>query len=384
VTAQVKELTEAYSRALEDYLAGAGEAALLRAYQVGRRAVIDGLGVLEIAAVHQEALVAVLLKMLSPVEMLSPAETPRVARSAAEFFAEALAPFEMTRRSYREASAIQSLNTELKERVQTILRDYEAARHQLEEHKRLEGMKSEFISVVSHELRTPLTSIHGSLDLVIKGLDLDLPPRARRLLEIAYRNSQRLVRLVNEILDIQKLEFGDVVFEIRPVELMGLLANAIEANQAYAAQRGVQLTLEGGLAGLKVAADPDRLMQVLTNLLGNAAKFSPRGETVVLRAETADGWLRVSVIDHGPGIPEDFRSRVFHKFAQADTSTTSAQEGTGLGLSISKAIIDRLGGRIGFESDVGRGTTFYFDLPEWAEDATAAQPDGENPWPSPS
>ncbi|HSF15237.1 MAG TPA: HAMP domain-containing sensor histidine kinase [Vicinamibacteria bacterium] len=364
----VEKLTEAYALALEDYLKGAGEEALLRAYQIGREAVSKGLGVLEIAAVHQDASVAVLLKMLAPPD------SSRVARSASEFFAEALAPFEMTRMGFREANAIlQDLNAELEERVQATLRDYEAARDQLEEYKRLERMKSEFISMVSHELRTPLSSIHGSLNMVLDGLRLDLPPGVQRLLEIAYRNSQRLVRLVNDILDSHKLGLGEMVFEIQRVDLVPLLHSAIEANQVYFAQRGVRLVLQSDLHGADVAADPDRLMQVLTNLLANAGNFSPRGETVELHLDRVVGWVRVSVSDRGPGIPEDFRTRVFQKFAQADASATGPQTGTGLGLSITKAIMEGLGGRISFESEVGRGTTFHIELPEWREDSAAAK-----------
>ena len=375
----LRSLTEAYALALEDYLRGAGEEALLRAYQLGRQAVTEGLGVLEVAALHQDALVGVLLKMLAP------AENARVARSASEFFAEALAPFEMSQRGFREANAIlEDLNSELKERVQAILREYEAARDQLAEQKRLERMKNEFISVVSHELRTPLTSIHGSLDLLLKGVGGETSPGTQRLLEIADRNSRRLVRLVNEILDIQKIEIGEIVFEIRAVELTPLLGQAIEANQAYGAQRQVRLALESVPEGVKVVADPDRLMQVLTNLLGNAAKFSPPGETVVVRAARLSGLVRISVADRGPGIPEEFRSRIFEKFAQVDSTSTGHREGTGLGLSISKAIVDRLGGRIGFESEVGRGTTFHFDLREWRQEQAGPDPDEERQWQSQS
>jgi signal transduction histidine kinase len=370
-----RNLTEAYSMALEDYLDGAGEAALLQAYQLGRRAVTERLGVLEMAAIHQEALVAVLLKMLAP------AENARVARSASEFFSEVLAPFEMTQRGFREANAIlENLNSELKQRVENVLKEYEAARDALEESKRLERMKNELISVVSHELRTPLTSIHGSLELVLRGVESGGTAGAGSLLEIAYRNSRRLVRLVNEMLDMQKIESGDAVFEIRPTDLWPMLGHAIEANQAYAEQWQVRLALEGEVPRVRVAADPDRLMQVLTNLLSNAAKFSPPGETVELRASTSDDRVRVSVTDRGPGIPVEFRPRVFQKFAQADPSATRPREGSGLGLSITKAIVDRLGGRIGFESEIGRGTTFHFDLPRWREAGDEVDAAGVSRW----
>jgi signal transduction histidine kinase len=331
-------LARAYAVALGDYLRGAGEAALLRAYQAGRDAITGNLGVLELATLHQQALVSALGK-------LPPHDHARAARSAAEFFAEALAPFEMSQRGLRG---------------------------QLEEHARLERLKDEFISVVSHELRTPITSIHGSLNLVVGGKAGELPPEARHLLEIAHRNSQRVVRLVNEILDIQKLESGEISLDARPVELSQLLADAVEANHAYAGRFDVRIALDGESPAVKVLADPDRVLQVLANLLCNAARFSPPGETVALRAERCSGLVRVCVSDRGPGIPEEFRARIFQRFAQAAPSTSSGREGTGLGLSISKAIVERLGGRIGFESEVGRGTTFHFELPVWRDEAVPA------------
>jgi signal transduction histidine kinase len=331
------ELARAYALALADYLSGQGEVALLRAYQAGRDTLTHGLGVLELATLHQEALVEVLAE-------LDVAEHKGAARSAAEFFTEALAPFEMSRRGLRG---------------------------QIEERDRLERLKNEFISVVSHELRTPLTSIHGSLNLAVEGRLGELPPEARRFLEIAYRNSQRVVRLVNEILDLQKIESGEIALQPRPVELGPLLEDAVEANHAYARRFDVEIALDGEAPAAKVLVDPDRLLQVLANLLGNAARFSPRGETVRVRATRRAGLVRVSVSDRGPGIPEAFRARVFEKFAQADASASGRREGSGLGLSISKAIVERLGGRIGFESEVGRGTTFHVELPEWSEQAAA-------------
>jgi signal transduction histidine kinase len=263
-----------------------------------------------------------------------------VARSSSEFFAEALGPFEMSQRGLRG---------------------------QIEEQQRLERLKDEFISVVSHELRTPLTSIHGALNLLIEGKAGELPSDAQRFLEIAYRNSGRVVRLVNEILDLQKIESGMIGLDMRLVDVGQLLADAVEANHAYAARFDVAIALDDSGPPLFVHADPDRLLQVLANLLCNAARFSPPGATVTVRAERLRGRVRVCVADHGPGIPEAFRTRIFGKFAQGDPSVPSWREGTGLGLSISKAIVERLGGRIGFESEVGRGSVFHFDLPEWRE-----------------
>jgi signal transduction histidine kinase len=356
----VKGLAEEYTAALVDYVAGGGEAALLRAYQLGRSAVAEGLGVLEVAAVHQEAVVAAVLRMLAPEESAS------IARRASEFFAESLAPFEMTRRGFQEANALlRGLNQELEGRVQQIRQDYEDTRDQLHEQRRLERLKNEFISVVSHELRTPLTSIHGALGLITTGLGGELPPGASHLLDIAYRNSQRLVRLINDILDLQKIESGSMAFHLRPVDMRSLLQQAIEANQAYAQGLGVGLALVDTPPSLRVQGDPDRLMQVMTNLLSNAAKFSPPGESVQVSARREGPSVRVVVRDCGPGIPEPFKARIFEKFAQADASTTRDKGGTGLGLSITKAIVERLGGTIGFESQPTQGTAFHVDLPEW-------------------
>jgi signal transduction histidine kinase len=346
VTKERPELARDYALALADYVSGAGEAALLRAYQAGRDTLTHGLGVLELATLHQEALVEVLAN-------LAVREHARAARGAAEFFAEALAPFEMSRRGLRG---------------------------QIEERERLERLKDEFISVVSHELRTPLTSIHGSLNLAVGGKLGELPPQAHRFLEIAYRNSRRVVRLVNEILDLQKIESGEIALRARPVELAPLLEDAVEAHHAYAERFEVRIALDGEPPAAKVLADPDRLLQVLANLLGNAARFSPPGETVRVRATRRAGVVRVSVSDRGPGIPEEFRGRVFERFARADASAGRG-EGSGLGLSISKAIVERLGGRIGFETEIGRGTTFHLELAEWSEEV-AGDGGGIGRWPS--
>jgi DNA-binding response OmpR family regulator len=185
------------------------------------------------------------------------------------------------------------------------------------------------------------------------------------MVDIAFNNSERLVRLINDILDMEKIESGKMVFEIAPTPLMPLIEQAIEANQSYAEQYGVALTLKHALPDAMANIDSDRTIQVLTNLISNAAKFSPRGSAVELSVVRLEGKIRVSVEDHGPGISEEFSSRIFQKFAQADSSDTRQKGGTGLGLSISKAIVERFGGELGFETEIGKGTTFYFDLPEW-------------------
>ena len=242
-----------------------------------------------------------------------------------------------------------------------ILRD-------MTERHRLDQLKNEFVSTVSHELRTPLTSIRGSLGLIVAGAAGTLPDKARSLLEIAHKNSERLVGLVNDILDIEKIESGRMEFRHDRLEAGSLVEQAVEANHAYAAQHEVEyrITARPGTP-LPVQGDADRLIQVLTNLLSNAAKFSPAGSAVEVAVETVGRQARISVRDRGAGIPEEFRGRIFQRFAQADASDVRRKGGTGLGLSIAKAIVERHGGRIGFEPAEGGGTRFWFTLPLLAE-----------------
>lgn len=248
----------------------------------------------------------------------------------------------------------------------------------LTERRKIDKMKSEFISTVSHELRTPLTSIRGSLGLVRGGVAGELPDKAKPMIEIAYNNAERLVRLINDILDMEKIESGKMSFEMKTVELMPLIEHALEANRGYGEQYKVRFALAGGMVDALVDVDVDRLSQVLANLLSNAAKFSPPDDEVTVAVNTIGSMLRVGVSDHGPGIPEEFRGRIFQKFSQADSSDTKLKGGTGLGLSISKAIIEKMGGTVGFNSEAGHGTTFFFELPysarEKAMKADAASP----------
>jgi PAS domain S-box-containing protein len=226
--------------------------------------------------------------------------------------------------------------------------------------KEIEHFKDEFISVVSHELRTPLSSIVGSLGL-LDGID-GLSEETQTLIRVARGNSQRLVRLINDILDLEKLDSDAMKIPLEPVELEALLAAAIRANQDYAKQYGVSFVLAESPGPAWVDANADKLMQVMANLLSNAAKFSPRGARVDVHLARVHDAFRISVANPGPGIPEEFKPRIFERFAQADASNSRQRGGTGLGLAICKMIIDRLGGRIGFVSTPRAGTTFYFEL----------------------
>ncbi|MBA4070557.1 MAG: hypothetical protein C0497_01785 [Gemmatimonas sp.] len=235
--------------------------------------------------------------------------------------------------------------------------------YDLTERESLERAKEEFISTVSHELRTPLTSIVGSLGLVTGGAAGELPPKATTLLDIAHNNAKRLVRLINDMLDLDKVASGRMRFELRSHALAPLLTQAIEANRAYAAPLGVELALDQRVPDVEVSVDADRFQQVLSNLLSNAAKFSPAGSVVSLTARFAAGRLAVAVQDRGRGIPGEYHDRVFQKFWQADSSDTRQKGGTGLGLSITKALVEGMHGNIEFESVPGVGTTFTFRLP---------------------
>jgi PAS domain S-box-containing protein len=230
---------------------------------------------------------------------------------------------------------------------------------------RVEMLKNEFVATVSHELRTPLTSIAGALGLLAGNAGGTLPAPAVRLITIAHANCQRLVRLVNSILAMEKIESGKVVFVLQRVELHGAIREAIEANQAFAEAHGVRMRLDAAAAVGEIRADPDWLMQVLTNLLSNAIKFSPPGEEVVVAIAKRGPAFRISVRDHGCGIPEDFKLRIFQKFAQADASDAREKGGTGLGLSIVKQLVTRLGGQVDFEDAPGGGAIFHVELPGW-------------------
>ncbi len=235
------------------------------------------------------------------------------------------------------------------------------------ERVKVDQMKSEFISTVSHELRTPLTSIRGALALITGGVVGELPAAVKPLVDIAHKNSERLILLVNDILDIEKIQAGKMEFDLQPQRLMPLLKQALDGNRAYAEQFGVSYELESELPEVMVAVDANRLMQVFANLLSNAAKFSPAAGNVSISVEQRDNLIRVSIKDHGPGISDEFKARIFQKFAQADSSDTRKKGGTGLGLAITKAIVEQMGGNIGFESQPNVVTEFYFEFAEWLQ-----------------
>lgn len=247
----------------------------------------------------------------------------------------------------------------------------------LSSRQEIEQLKSGFVSTVSHELRTPLTSISGSLGLLAGGIAGSLPGKAARLIDIAKLNCERLIRLINDILDLERAESGRLELRLAAQSLKPIVRQAIEANRAYAQTFGASIELAPDSDDASVLVDRDRLIQVLTNILSNAVKFSPRGVAVqvAIRAETDS--VRVSVRDRGPGIAPEFQPRIFQRFAQADSSDSRAKGGTGLGLSIAKTIMERLGGSIGFDSVPAEGSTFYITLPVRQEFSTPVRTSDE-------
>lgn len=231
--------------------------------------------------------------------------------------------------------------------------------------RRVEQMKGEFISTVSHELRTPLTAIRGALGMLVGGVGGQIGESAQPLLDIAHKNSERLVRLINDILDIEKLEAGHLSFHFSRCDVRALIEQALVDLKPYGDDYDVDLRLAAPDHDGPVEAivDPDRFTQVMANLLSNAIKHSPRGGTVSVDLRSDGDNLEIGIQDQGQGIPENFRSRIFERFAQADSSDTRKRGGTGLGLAITRSLVQQMHGQIGFDSQEGQGTRFWLRLP---------------------
>ncbi len=233
--------------------------------------------------------------------------------------------------------------------------------------KRIDRMKTEFISIVSHELRSPLTSIRGSLGLMAGGVAGELSDAAKSLVDIAKNNCERLIRLINDILDSEKIESGKMRLDLQVVNMGALVQQAVGHNEGFAVQHGVTVQVQAHDETLQVKIDADRGIQVLTNLLSNAVKFSPAQGIVEVKVQRVGSNIRVEVIDAGEGVSEEFQDRIFQKFSQADSSDSRQKGGTGLGLNISQALVEKMGGQIGFTSTTGAGSTFFFEFSEWQE-----------------
>ena len=233
----------------------------------------------------------------------------------------------------------------------------------ISERKEVDRLKTEFVSVVSHELRTPLTSIRGSLGLMEGGAVGELPPKARELIGIARQNADRLIRLINDILDLEKIEAGKIQLNIAALDPAALVERTVAELRAMAMQYKVRITPVIQRRD-SVAGDQDRVIQVLTNLVSNALKFSPEdGEVTITVADGTTGFARFTVADEGPGLTEEERSRLFGRFVQLEAADTRRRGGTGLGLAISRSLVEQQSGRIGVDSEPGKGSSFWFELP---------------------
>ena len=239
------------------------------------------------------------------------------------------------------------------------------------ERRRMESMRREFISMVSHELRTPLTSVRGALGLLDAGTAGTLPKNAHELVNIALKNTERLTRLANEILDLRKLERGMLHLDMEQTPLLPLVRDAVEANRAYAGQYQVQIEMQPKPEEVHAEIDPHRFDQVMNNLLSNAAKFSPEGGVVGVGLAGDSRWARVWVSDCGPGIAEADWPRVFEPFTQLDGSSMRARGGAGLGLHITRELVERMGGRLALESEPGFGSMFCIEFPRCVPESGA-------------
>jgi signal transduction histidine kinase len=226
------------------------------------------------------------------------------------------------------------------------------------ERKAVERLKGEFVATVSHELRTPITAIRGALGLLEAGVGGEIPPQATELLDLARANTERLLRLVNDILDFEKAEGGKLALDLQVMDLSALISTSVAAAGPFAASLGVSYAWEPGSQAAWARVDGVRFQQIMANLLSNAAKYSPKEAAVQVRLRKDGGWWRVEVENQGPPIPESFRVHVFERFAMADSTDARRRGGSGLGLAISHSLVHRMGGEIDFSSDPS-GTCFF-------------------------
>ncbi len=239
------------------------------------------------------------------------------------------------------------------------------------EGKEVARMKTEFISTVSHELRTPLTSIRGSLGMLKSGIFGEMSDKGTRMVELAHNNTERLINLVNDILDVEKIQAGKMELHCEKTDINALVKQSIESNEAYAVSCQVTVEFIENKQPLWVYVDAHRLQQVMANLISNAAKFSLEAGVVVIEITKKANIIRVSVKDNGLGIPEEYRHKIFQKFSQVDSSDNRQKGGTGLGLNITKAIIEHHGGMIDYTTEEGKGSCFFFELTEYVTETPA-------------
>lgn len=360
MTQPVQELSDAYAAALEDYLAGKGEAASLRAYELGRKAIAGGLGLMELVATHREALVSVLLRVKSPEE------SAREAREATDFLAEALSPFEMAQRGFIEVNATLRRVNETLERRNSEL---DAANQEL---ATLSQMKSRFLASMSHELRTPLNAIIGFSEMLQREAVGPLQPKQHRYVDHVLNSGRHLLALINDMLDISKIEAGKMQLECRSFDVIELLNESVAVIRSLADQKRIAVEVEVIGGHPRVFADAIRLKQIMFNLLSNAIKFTREEGRVRVSTEISDGVARIAVEDTGIGIAPEHQVRLFEEFHQIASADNREFQGTGLGLALTRRLVELHGGTIALRSEVGKGSTFTFTIPLASEAAAAA------------
>lgn len=351
------ELAADYSTAFEDYLAGAQESALVHAYEIGRRAIEAGFGVLDLVRIHERAVATAL-------EHATPETIGRSLTATMTFLAESLSPFEMAQRGYLVAT--------------------EAANEARREAERANQAKSEFLSRVSHELRTPFNAVLGFAQI----LEMDeLTEDQRDSVEQIIKAGRHLLQLVDEVLDISRIESGTLSLSIEPVALRELAGEALDLVRGIADGRGISLQADIGSAeGTFVMADRQRLKQVLLNLLSNAVKYNKEEGSATLSIGKQGELARIEVADTGRGIPQDRIDRLFNPFERLGAERGEV-EGTGLGLAVSKRLVEAMGGAVGLAGTSETGTIFFVELrqtdPPWttneaAQPAPTASPPGRS------
>jgi signal transduction histidine kinase len=320
-----QELAEEYLRTLQDYIAGAGETALLQAYDLGRKAVANGMGVLEMAALHHEVLATILARTVSPEEGV------RTVRTAESFFGEAASPFESTHRGFLEASVM--------------------LRHVLQ-----------FADVLCHELRAPLSAIRSSAGLLQDALHPATHSTVGMLLANVQAAAAALKARTDDLVDLAGFQAGTLSIHVVPVDVGAVLRKLCEGVKPEARRAGLRLTLEVPEKLPGIQADPARVEQVVSNLVRNAMKYGSEGGRIDVRAVPAEDRLLIEVQDYGIGISPSDQLRLFQPYFRVERDRERAG-GLGIGLALCKQLVEAHGGKIWVESEVGKGSTFKFSLP---------------------
>ena len=364
----VTALSKEYCAALREYLAGAGEAALRRASELGRQALGSGLGVLEMASVHQQCLASVMEQAAQPEKAGGRPFPVNPSNLAFHFFVQSLSPFETVLRGVQEANTrLQQSLGDLKAAEEESRRQNETLRDVIRERDKAENInraKDEFLAILSHELRNPLMPAMGWTRVLKRQDSIMQDPTLSEGVKSLERNLQNIARLVGDCLDLTRISQGKIQLEKEAVDLNQTILAASEAVREMARNKGIYLAVEPSAAPLWLHGDPTRLQQVVMNLLVNAIKYTTSGGAIWVRSGNVAGMAELEVQDSGVGIDPKFREQIFEPFRQGTNAWLTSESGLGLGLAISRTIVDMHGGRIWAEAEgLGRGCTFRVRLP---------------------